>query len=436
MVICEAMIDEMDAMPSCPVGHVIDDSAPFRAVGRARELRAKDLLEREAASENDPRCCDNTERECPCRARTPPVPACTASWPSEPIAIAILPLSVQLEAARIDGPLPQHVAQQCDQLLHRRGWSAARPSAVAASSLVVGVGALHPSPERYTRGVSRRLPFLPLGGRTELAKSTGGHQARERRYSLSRRVALARTKLSEAYPQVAAPVIRNEPNAALSAASCVLVERRGARRVAAPQLARRCDRSATRKPYDIDSLTDVALAVFARNGFDGASMDDVAAAAGITKAAIYHHVAGKEALLERGLRRALDALFGILDEPGARGESPEPRLRYIVRRVARDDLAPAARTERAVPHARQFAGRATERSSGAARVRPHRRRPVRRRRSARATCAPTSTRASDARLIFGMSNSVVEWYRPGREIDAERIAQAVEAVVFGGLRPE
>ena len=39
------------------------------------------------------------------------------------------------------------------------------------------------------------------------------------------------------------------------------------------------------------------------------------------------------------------------------------------------------------------------------------------------------------RLVFGMSNSVVEWYRPGREIDADLVAQAVEAIVFGGLGP-
>src|SRR5580700_7462250 len=93
-------------------------------------------------------------------------------------------------------------------------------------------------------------------------------------------------------------------------------------------------RSPARKTHDIDSLTDIALAVFARRGFDGASMEDVAREAGVTKAAIYHHVAGKEALLERGLRRALGALFAILDEPGSQDGGATERLHYIVRRVA------------------------------------------------------------------------------------------------------
>ena len=90
-----------------------------------------------------------------------------------------------------------------------------------------------------------------------------------------------------------------------------------------------------RKPYDLDRLTDVALSVFAERGYDGATMDDVARAAGITKAAIYHHVSGKEALLERGLERALGALFAILEETGARKGPAARRVRFIVRRVGR-----------------------------------------------------------------------------------------------------
>ena len=94
-----------------------------------------------------------------------------------------------------------------------------------------------------------------------------------------------------------------------------------------------------RKPYDIETLTEIALRVFAARGYDGASMDDVARAAGITKASIYHHVAGKEALLERGLRRALDALFAVLREPEATSGAAIARLRHIVARVAEITLA-------------------------------------------------------------------------------------------------
>ncbi|WP_245484907.1 helix-turn-helix domain-containing protein, partial [Ciceribacter ferrooxidans] len=48
----------------------------------------------------------------------------------------------------------------------------------------------------------------------------------------------------------------------------------------------------------------MAVRVFLERGYDGASLDDVARAAGITKASVYYHVSSKEELLERGVGRA------------------------------------------------------------------------------------------------------------------------------------
>jgi len=39
-----------------------------------------------------------------------------------------------------------------------------------------------------------------------------------------------------------------------------------------------------------------------------------------------------------------------------------------------------------------------------------------------------------ARLLFGMVNSLIEWYRPDRGHDVREIADAVVAVAFQGLR--
>jgi AcrR family transcriptional regulator len=187
-----------------------------------------------------------------------------------------------------------------------------------------------------------------------------------------------------------------------------------------------------RKPYDIDSLTDVALRVFAERGYDGASMDDVARAAGITKASIYHHVSGKEALLERGLGRALDALFAILDEPASRDGRAIDRLRHIVGRVAETTLRllpeltvlfgihGASKSERsAVERRRTFDRVVTEIIAQAQRDG-----------DARADLDPRL----GARLIFGMSNSVVEWYRSGT-LTRDAIARAVVAIAFDGITP-
>jgi hypothetical protein len=40
-----------------------------------------------------------------------------------------------------------------------------------------------------------------------------------------------------------------------------------------------------------------------------------------------------------------------------------------------------------------------------------------------------------ARLIFGMSNSVVEWYRHGSSLSAETIEHAVVVLAFEGITP-
>jgi AcrR family transcriptional regulator len=187
----------------------------------------------------------------------------------------------------------------------------------------------------------------------------------------------------------------------------------------------------SRKPYDIDSLTDVALRVFAERGYDGASMDDVARAAGITKASIYHHVSGKEALLERGLGRALDALFAILEETGAREGSALARVRHIVTRVAETTLR--LRPELTVlfrAHGSSKSERdALERRRAFDRIVTALLAQAQREGDVRDDLDPRLT----TRLVFGMSNSVVEWYRSGSSLGGGTVVKAIVALVFDGI---
>lgn len=190
-------------------------------------------------------------------------------------------------------------------------------------------------------------------------------------------------------------------------------------------------RAAERRRYDIDSLTDVALRVFARKGYDGASMDDVAAEARITKASIYHHVRGKEELLARGLGRALDALYAILDEQGASEGSASARLQHVIRRVVQT-------TTQHVPEVTVlFRARGNSQAERDALER--------RRRFDRlvADLVREAQRDGDVRrdldaalltrLAFGMSNSIVEWYRPERTADVATLTDAVLAMLFEGI---
>jgi AcrR family transcriptional regulator len=185
-----------------------------------------------------------------------------------------------------------------------------------------------------------------------------------------------------------------------------------------------------RKPYDSDAILDVAVGVFLERGYDGASLDDVARAAGITKASVYYHVSSKEELLERGVGRAFDALYAVLDEPHARSGRPIDRLKHVIQRTI--EITVSMLPEVAL----------LLRVRGNTRVE---RRIVERRRDFDHLMARFFSRAQRAgelrreldprlatRLLFGMLNSIIEWYRPEGELDAGDIAESVFRMVFEG----
>jgi len=58
---------------------------------------------------------------------------------------------------------------------------------------------------------------------------------------------------------------------------------------------------ADRRAATVITILAAAHRLFASNGFDATSMDDIAEAAGVAKGAVYHHFASKEALFLRVL---------------------------------------------------------------------------------------------------------------------------------------
>ncbi len=187
----------------------------------------------------------------------------------------------------------------------------------------------------------------------------------------------------------------------------------------------------TRAAYDVESITAVALRVFQEQGYDGTSMADLAAAAGVTKAAFYHHVGNKEELLSRGLDQALDALFAMLDETDATTGTSLSRIRYILRRMVEleDALLPQVTV--------------LLRSRGNS---DSERKAVSRRRSFDRHVARLVAQAqtegdvrSDldprliSRLAIGMSTWIIEWYQPGGKLTATDVADAVVTMVCDGM---
>ena len=76
-------------------------------------------------------------------------------------------------------------------------------------------------------------------------------------------------------------------------------------------------------------LTNAAT-VFAEQGYDRASMAQVAEACGISKSLIYHYYPSKEALLNAILSDHLEGLLRLLTPLAAEGHEPENDLRRLV----------------------------------------------------------------------------------------------------------
>jgi AcrR family transcriptional regulator len=187
-----------------------------------------------------------------------------------------------------------------------------------------------------------------------------------------------------------------------------------------------------RPGHDLESVLRGAVKVFNERGYDGTSMEDLSRELGITKSAIYHHVAGKEELLRLAVNRALDGLFAVLDDSSVMDAPAVTRLEELTRRSV---LLLASELPFVTLLLRVRGNTKVERQALA------------RRREFDAAVASLVTQAQDegdlrpdvdpatiARLLYGMINSVAEWYRPrggGRPGD---LADIIVGVAFDGLR--
>ena len=192
-----------------------------------------------------------------------------------------------------------------------------------------------------------------------------------------------------------------------------------------------------RPGYDRDGILAVAVEAFIEFGYDATSIAVLAERLGVSKSALYHHFASKEQILDRALGVALDGLESVLLESRATdGSAPD--------RTAADRLASVLRGAVLVLVDRLPYVTLLLRVRGNTDVE---RRALARRRTFDRSVTQLVVDARDEgslradidprvaeRLLFGMINSIVEWYRPEGPEDADRLADDVIAVAFGGLR--
>jgi AcrR family transcriptional regulator len=186
-----------------------------------------------------------------------------------------------------------------------------------------------------------------------------------------------------------------------------------------------------RPGHDQDAVLTAAVRLFNQRGYEATSMGDLAERLGITKSSIYHHVTGKQELLRMAVDYALDGLFEAARQVESLDAPAIDRLESLIRRSV---LVLADRLEFVTLLLRVRGNTAVERQA------------LLRRRvfDAKVTALVLLAQAEGgvradvepaiaARLLFGMVNSLTEWYRPERG-GAEALADTVTAMAFDGLR--
>ena len=186
-----------------------------------------------------------------------------------------------------------------------------------------------------------------------------------------------------------------------------------------------------RPGHDQAAVLAAAIDLFNRKGYDATSIGDIAESLGVTKSAVYHHVASKEQLLAEALDEALVELEAtVAHAVGADGSAYE-RLRGVVRR----SVEVLVEHQPAVTLLLRVHGNSeTERDA------------LGRRRAIDAQLSALVRRATEegalradldpdlvSRLVFGMVNSLVEWFRTTGPVSPEQLAAAVAAISFEGL---
>jgi AcrR family transcriptional regulator len=175
-----------------------------------------------------------------------------------------------------------------------------------------------------------------------------------------------------------------------------------------------------------------AIDLFIRQGYDATSISDLAKDLGVSKSAIFHHFDGKESILAAALDEALDGLDQVVAD--ARDATDVDAYRRLRGAVAASVQILATHLP-AVTLLLRVRGNSP--SEQAAMVR-RRAIDVQLATMVREAVAEGRLRGdvdpdTISRLIFGMVNSLVDWYHPDGAVDAATLAQVVTTVLFDGL---
>jgi len=174
-----------------------------------------------------------------------------------------------------------------------------------------------------------------------------------------------------------------------------------------------------------------AAQLFAKQGYPGTSMNQVAEACEVSKPTLYHYVRDKHELLAQICQNHLQHLVDLVDEVSAQGLPPQDHLRGLIHRFvqaygeAQHEHRVLTEDLKFLPEARQQRIRELEREvvAGFAEALS----------ALRPQLAPAGLAKPITMLLFGMINWTYTWHRPEGELTHDALAALVGDLFFGGL---
>ncbi len=186
-----------------------------------------------------------------------------------------------------------------------------------------------------------------------------------------------------------------------------------------------------RPGYAREDVIRIAVEEFNARGYEATSMGALAERLGLSKSAIYHHISSKEEILVEATDKALEELAAVVDDALEQTDDPVEQLRLLIGGTTRVlceypayvrlllRLRGNTDVELAIMARRRVITRAlvavVERAQEDGSLR-------------------TDLEAGVvARLIFGMINSIVEWYNPEGRYSPADLEAITPEMVFTGI---
>ncbi len=173
--------------------------------------------------------------------------------------------------------------------------------------------------------------------------------------------------------------------------------------------------------------------LFQQQGYDGTSMNDVAAALKLSKGGLYHHFQSKDEILFNLMDHAMDITEERVINPVKAVADPEERLRTLIRLhigvvLSERDREITVMLHENHPLSPALRKRINARKKDYVHFLENLVAEVQRARGAKGIVTPRAA----AFALLGMINWIYQWYRPQGALQEETLAQQYTEIFFQG----